>query len=138
MKLKNKILKEIRNKGGAFLAVCVILSSVTGTVMAGASMALLRQSDSVVSTSPGNTTGKIGLAVSNGTTGDYQVQAVLQAGISSRFDTEITSVVVAKNTTYYRVWDVADYFAIAGATLYGNTRSNPKTGCSASVRISNQ
>ena len=139
MNFKNKILKELRNKGGMFLTVCAILSSMAGTVMAGSASALLQPAQSTVSTSAlGNTTGKIGLAISNGTTGRYQVQGVLLAGISSRFDTEITTVTVPKDTVYYRVWDVPDYYAIAGAALYGDTKNNPKTGCNASVRISNQ
>lgn len=85
-----------------------------------------------------NRTGTVGFAVSNGARSDYQVEAYLFAGIMSSCNKEITSVRVQVNDTYYKEWPVPDYYALVESTVYASARGSGKTGCNASVRISEQ
>lgn len=140
MKFKDKFLKEIRNKGVVFLAACAILSGLTGTVMAASASAALKANERSATTPLlGNTTGKIGFSVANGFTSTNQVEAVLKAGTnSSSVNTEITSVKVGTDSTYYKVWNVDKAYTVVRSTVYGYRSSDPRTGCIAFVYLSNQ
>lgn len=122
---------------------CAALGLAIGTsAYAGSVHASIDTSQTKASTvTLGNTTGTYRFTVSNGTTSKYNVEAYMYQKPDGGNNNEVLvkKVAVASGDVYSQDHSVnSNSYTMAKAEIYGNKKSNKKTGCVALVSLKNK
>lgn len=133
--------KILKRQVLALAAGVITATAFSITVFAGSAGASISTSDKSASTAVlGNTTGTYRYVVSNGTTSKYSIEGYLYKGkTDASINTQAKKVTIGIGDVYADNITVnKDTYTVAQAKIYGNAKSNKKTGCIAATIISNK